>query len=135
MNYKNTRPDIIATGKASSHPLQAGRFYSCSVLSVDASGRIYIRISDLGVERFGPVLPVGTTKRNRLKKNDLVTLTFTDEFFNKVIVFGPENIKQDVFTGTEKFNSLVDQMQSQINTLRAQVQLGNINLQSFKQTD
>lgn len=135
MSKKRMQPDVIATDKASSHPLQPGRFYSCSVLSVDKSGRIMVSINDLGIKSFGPILPIGTTKRNKLSKKDSITLTFTDEFFNKAVVLGAENIKKDIFTGAEKFNALVDQMQAQINALRAQVQLGNINLQTYKQTD
>lgn len=134
MTSRNKRPDIISSNKASSHPLQPGRFYSCTIKSVDSFGKVIIFINDLNVS-FGPVLPIGTTTRNKLSVGDLAMCTFTDEFFNNVIVFGTEKLKKDMFAGKDKFNLLVDQLQSEINSLRSAVELGNISLQSFKQTD
>jgi hypothetical protein len=134
MSLKNKRPDIISTDKASSHPLQPGRFYSCTVESVDSVGRVTVLIHEINVS-FGPVLPIGTTTRNKLSFGDSAVCTFTDEFFKEIIVFGTEKLKKDTFAGKEKFNLLIDQLQNQINSLRSALQLGNINLQSFKQTD
>jgi len=134
MPPKNIRPDVVSTEKASSHPIQPGKFYSCTVESVDAVGRVIVSIGDLDVT-MGPVLPIGTTTRNKLSRHDSAICTFTDEFFKEIVVFGTGNLKKDMFAGKEKFNSLVDQLQSQINALRAEVELGSISLQTYKQAD
>lgn len=134
MSAKNIRPDIVSAEKASSHPIRPGRFYSCTVQSVDSVGKVIVLINDINVP-VGPVLPIGTTTRNKLSVGDSAVCTFTDEFFKEIIVFGTEKLKKDMFAGKEKFNSLVDQLQSQINALRAEVELGNISLQTYKQVD
>lgn len=80
-----------------------------------------VSIPALGIG-VGPVLPVGTTPLNKLAAGDTVHCTFTDEFFNNVIVFGSSKIKEDVFASKELFEALidrVDQLESQLDALQS----------------
>jgi hypothetical protein len=99
-------PNIVNREKGSSHPLKPGQFYKGSVEYVDASGQVTVNIRALG-STFGPTLPLGSTTLNKLVKNDVVTCTFTDEFFTDVIVLGSSNIKADVFASKTVVESLV----------------------------
>jgi len=109
-------PNIINRDKGSSHPLRPGQFYKGSVEYVDASGQVTVNIRALGAT-FGPTLPLGSTTLNKLVKNDVVTCTFTDEFFTDIVVFGSSNIKADVFaskTVVESLNATITSLQNQI---------------------
>jgi hypothetical protein len=109
-------PNIVNRDKGSSHPLRPGQFYKGSVEYVDASGQVTVNIRALGAT-FGPTLPLGSTTLNKLVKNDVVTCTFTDEFFTDIVVFGSSNIKADVFaskTVVESLNATITSLQNQI---------------------
>lgn len=115
------RPDIVNREKASSHPMRPGRFYSATVTSVTAQGAVNVNIQELGIN-VGPVIPLGTTALNKCAKGDSVQCTFSDEFASKVVVFGPNNIKADVFASKELFEALidrVDQLEAQLDALQA----------------
>lgn len=117
------KPNIINREKASSHPLQPGRFYTGSVTSVDSSGRVDVSVSALGTS-FSKVLPVGVTSLNKLSVNDSVMCTFTDEFFKELIVIGHTKIKNDVFaskTVVESMLATITSLQNQIVTLGQRV--------------
>jgi hypothetical protein len=116
-------PNIVNREKGSSHPLKPGQFYKGSVEYVDASGRVTVNVKALGAT-FGPVTPVGVTTLNKLVKNDVVTCTFTDEFFTELLVFGSSKIKADVFASRTVVESLVatiQSLQNQIITLNQRV--------------
>lgn len=116
-------PDIVNREKGSSHPLKPGQFYKGSVEYVDASGQVTVNVKALGAT-FGPVMPIGTTTLNKLVKNDVVTCTFTDEFFTDVVVFGSSKIKADVFASKTLVQSLVNtitSLQNQIISLNNRV--------------
>jgi hypothetical protein len=118
-----TQPDIVNREKSSSHPLQPGRFYTGSITSVDSSGHVVVKISDLGTS-FSKVLPLGVTSLNKLSVNDSVVCTFTDEFFKEVIVLGHKKIKNDVFASKTVVESLVatiTSLQNQIVVLNQRV--------------
>lgn len=122
MSSSNFRPDVISTDKASSHPLQPGRFYSAVVSSVDVSGRVVVNIPDLNVS-FGPVLPLGTTVASKLSVGDSAICTFTDEYFNNLVVFGSAKLKQDVYPTKTEFTtlqSLVSSIESRVSALESQ---------------
>ena len=110
-------PDIVNREKGSSHPLKPGQFYKGSVESVDASGQVTVNVKALGAT-FGPTLPLGSTTLNKLQKNDVVTCTFTDEFFTDIVVFGSAKIKTDVFASKE----IVDGLLSTIASLEARIE-------------
>lgn len=112
----NNKPDIINRQKASSHRLRPGEFYQGVVQSVDSSGRISLKVKDLG-SSFDKVLPVGTTALNRMKKGDTVWCTFTDEFATELLVFGPSKLKADVFAD----KLVVDQLLVRVAALEAQI--------------
>jgi hypothetical protein len=64
------------------------------------------------------------TTLNKLNKDDVVTCTFTDEFFTELIVFGSSNIKADVFASKVVVDGLVatiTSLQSQITALDGRV--------------
>jgi hypothetical protein len=116
-------PDIVNREKGSSHPLRPGKFYSGTVTYVDASGRVTVNVKALGAT-FGPVTPVGVTTLNKMIKGDIVTCTFTDEFFTDLIVFGSSKIKADVFaskTVVENLLSTITSLQNQIIVLNQRV--------------
>lgn len=115
------RPDIVSRDKASSHPMRPGRFYTATVTSVTPSGAVNAYVGDLNIT-IGPVIPLGTTALNKCAKGDSVQCTFSDEFASKVIIFGPNNIKGDVFASKELFEALidrVDQLEAQVDALEA----------------
>jgi hypothetical protein len=116
-------PNIVNREKGSSHPLKPGQYYKGSVEYVDASGRVTVHVKALGAT-FGPVAPVGVTTLNKLQKNDVVTCTFTDEFFTELVVFGSSKIKADVFaskTVVENLLSTITSLQNQIVVLNQRV--------------
>ena len=100
------KPNIINSQKASSHPLSPGRFYRASVTSVDAAGRVNVQIPALGVT-YTDAIPLGTTQLNKLAVGDTVSCTFTDEYFNDLIVFGSAGVKDDIFASKILFDELV----------------------------
>ncbi|MFM9052286.1 MAG: hypothetical protein ACKOKF_08210 [Bacteroidota bacterium] len=107
MSNENKRPNIINTKKASSHPLKPGRFYKAKVTAVDSSGRVNISVNGLGNGTFEKIVPIGTTELNKMQVGDTVMCTFTDEYFNDVVVFGASRIKSDVFASKVLFEQLV----------------------------
>ena len=109
-------PDIVNRQKASSHPLKPGSFYTGIVTAVDASGRVTVKVQNLGAS-YGPVMPLGTTTLNKLKVNDTVSCTFTDEYFTDLIVFGSNKVKTDVFAS----KTLVDSLVNTITSLQNQI--------------
>jgi len=110
-------PNIVNRDKGSSHPLKPGQFYKGSVESVDDSGQVTVNIKGLGAT-FGPTMPLGCTTLNKLVKNDVVTCTFTDEFFTDIVVLGSSKIKNDVFASKE----IVDGLLSTIASLEARIE-------------
>jgi hypothetical protein len=116
-------PNIVNREKGSSHPLKPGQFYKGSVEYVDASGRVTVNVKALGAT-FGPTMPLGSTTLNKLVKNDVVTCTFTDEFFTDIVVLGSSKIKADVFaskTVVENLLSTITSLQNQIISLNQRV--------------
>ena len=116
-------PNIVNRDKGSSHPLKPGQFYKGSVEYVDASGQVTVNIKGLGAT-FGPTMPLGSTTLNKLVKNDVVTCTFTDEFFTDIVVLGSSKIKADVFaskTVVENLLSTITSLQNQIISLNQRV--------------
>ena len=116
-------PDIVNREKGSSHPLKPGKFYNGTVTFVDASGRVTVNVKSLGAT-FGPVAPVGVTTLNKMVKGDIVMCTFSDEFFNELIVFGSSKIKADVFaskTVVESLLATITSLQNQIISLGQRV--------------
>ena len=105
------RPDIVNSQKASTHRLAPGRFYQASVTSVDSSGRVFVKVGELGAS-YGPVTPLGTTTLNRLSTGDSVHCTFTDEFFTEIMVFGSSKNKADVFASKTLVQTLVNTITS-----------------------
>lgn len=117
-----TRPEIDKS-KAAPYPLRPGSFYDAQVTSVNESGAVNVFVRELNAH-FGPIHPVGTTKLNKLKNKDNVVCTFSDESFQKMIVFGNSGIKQDVFADKEVVKSLVatiTSLQNQIISLSNRV--------------
>ena len=117
------KPNPVNRDKGSSHPLKPGQFYKGTVESVDASGRVVVNVKGLNAP-FGPVTPVGLTTLNKLKKHDVVTCTFNDEFFTELIVFGSSKITADVFASKTVVESLVatiTSLQNQIVVLNQRV--------------
>lgn len=116
-------PDIVNREKGSSHPLKSGKFYNGTVTFVDASGRVTVNVKALGAT-FGPVVPIGVTTLNKMVKGDIVTCTFSDEFFKELIVFGSSKIKADVYaskTVVENLLATVTSLQNQITALSLRV--------------
>lgn len=116
-------PNIVNREKGSSHPLKPGQFYKGTVEYVDASGQVTVNIKSLGAT-FEKVTPVGVTTLNKLVKNDVVTCTFTDEFFTELVVFGSSKIKADVFASKTLVQSLVNtitSLQNQVISLNNRV--------------
>jgi hypothetical protein len=116
-------PDIVNREKGSSHPLKPGQFYKGTVTYVDSSGRVTVNVKALGAT-FGPVAPVGVTTLNKMTKGDVVTCTFSDEFFTELVVFGSSKIKADVFaskTVVENLLSTITSLQNQIISLNQRV--------------
>lgn len=101
----NLRPDIIATDKASKHPLKHGRFYTARVKQVSDVGLITIYIDELQ-SQFGPLVQLNLTNSNVASVGDYVKCAFSDEFFREVIVFGFSQKKSDVFASIASLESL-----------------------------
>jgi hypothetical protein len=108
--------DPVNRQKSSSHPLKPGQFYQGVVTAVDASGRVTVSVKTLGAS-YGPIMPIGATAL-KLGVNDTVLCTFTDEFFNDLIVFGSSRIKLDVFASKSLFEALV----TRVNSLEARIE-------------
>jgi len=123
----------INRGKASNHPSSGVGVFTGTVLSF-VGGRANIVVEGLSAP-FLNVEYIGNSNAVKLKKNDRVLCTFVNQKTEEMVILGPINKKTDVFTTVVKFNTLIDQLQTQINTLR-QAQdppLAAISLQSFKQ--
>jgi len=123
----------INRAKASSHPLVAGGVY-IGVIKAFVDNRATVRVQQLGCV-FKDVEFLNSSTRNIFAKNDRVLCTFIDQETNELFIIGPFNKKLDTFTGKDKFNALIDAMQTEINALRAAAGLGNSNLNSLKQVD
>ena len=117
MYSQNNRPKIVDRSKAASYPLKPGVLYKCRVTYVAPNGQIKVFINNLGSE-FGPILPIGTTKLNKNKVDDIVLGVFTDEFFKELIVLGALSFKDDVFADKK----IVDQMKQTILSLTARIE-------------
>jgi hypothetical protein len=115
------RPDIVDNQKASSHPLKAGRIFTANVTAVNGSGQISVSIPAIG-STYGPITPIGTTTLNKYSVGDVVKCSFTDEFFNEIMVYGSAKIKADVYASKVLF----EQLQATVSALQTQV----ANLQS-----
>jgi len=133
---QSRRTNQVNRVKASSHPLQLGGVYIGTVRYHDSqnNGLPTIFVQQLGCT-YNNVKYLNNSKRLKLKANDQVLCTFVNLELNDIYILGSFNAKLDVFAGTEKFNSLIDELQTQINALRATLTLANINLSSYKQTD
>jgi hypothetical protein len=117
------RPDIVNSQKASTHRLAPGRFYKASVTSVDSSGKVFVKVNELGTS-YGPITPIGTTTLNKLSAGDSVQCTFTDEFFTELMVIGSAKNKQDVYASKTLVQTLVTtitSLQNQIIALNQRV--------------
>lgn len=112
----SNKPDIISRDKASSHPLRTGAYYRGVVTSVNNSGQVSVFIKAIKAG-FDKITPVGTTAINKLRKNDVVWCTFTDEFAKDIIVFGPSKITPDVFAD----KLVVDDLLVRVAALEAQI--------------
>jgi len=123
----------INRGKASSHPLKSGGVY-IGFVKAFVDSRATVEVPQLGCV-FKNVEFINNTTRTVLAKNDRVLCTFIDLETSELFIIGAFNKKQDTFTGKEKFNLLIDVLQSEINTLRAAVSLSNTDLNLYKQTD
>ena len=103
--------------------MRPGKFYTGIVTAVDSSGRVTVKVQNLGAS-YGPVMPLGTTTLNKLVVNDTVSCTFTDEFFTDLIVLGPNKVKNDVFaakTVVESLLATITSLQNQIISLNNRV--------------
>lgn len=114
---RDNRPVRIDETKAASYPLKPGTFYRCRVTFVAPNGQIKVFVSGLGSE-FGPILPIGTTKLNKNKVDDIVLGVFTDEFFKELVILGVVSFKDDVFADKK----IVDQMKQTILSLTARIE-------------
>ena len=132
----NINENQINRIKASSHPLVPGAVYIGVVRWHDSQPTSLptIFVPQLGCT-YTKVNYLNNSTRTVYAPNDRVLCTFIDLETQEIFVLGGFNKKQDVFAGKVKFNSLIDELQTQINALRAAVALSNINLTSFKQTD
>jgi cell division protein ZapA (FtsZ GTPase activity inhibitor) len=130
------RTNQVNRGKASSHPTQPGAVYIGTVKSHNSQnkGLPTIFVQQLGCT-YNNVKYLNNSKRLKLKPNDQVLCTFVNLELNDIYILGAFNAKTDIFAGTEKFNNLITELQTQINTLRSALNLANINLTSYKQTD
>lgn len=100
------RPDIINRNNSSSHPLKPGRFYSGIVKSVSSRGAVNIHIAELGCT-YENVIPLNTTSTSHMSVGDVAKCTFTDEFFNDLVVFGSAQIKDSNYPTISQYNSLL----------------------------
>lgn len=116
MKSNHSMPDIISSGKASSHTTTPGQIYLATVTSVNSKGLVHIFIPELQVP-FGPVLPLGSTPLNKCAVGENVMCAFTNEFFNNVVVFGSSRIKADVFAD----KLVVQAMQTTIASLNQRI--------------
>lgn len=123
----------INRGKASNHPSNGVGVFTGTVLSF-VNGRANIVVEGLK-SPFLNVDYVGNTNTVKLKKNDKVLCTFVNQKTEEIVILGAINKKIDVFPSVVAFNALIDELETQINTLR-QAQsppLATISLESFKQ--
>jgi len=128
------KPNLnINKNKASSHPLRPGGVY-IGVIKAFVDSRATVQVPQLGCV-FKDVDFVNSSTRNVLAKNDRVLCTFIDQETSELFIIGSFNKKLDTFTGKDKFNSLIDAMQAEINALRALAGLANSDLNSLKQND
>lgn len=130
------RTNQVNRNKASSHPTQPGAVYIGTVRYHDSqnNGLPTIFVQQLGCT-YNNVKYLNNSKRLKLSANDQVLCTFVNLELNDIYILGSFNTKTDVFAGTEKFNNLIDQLQTEINALRSALSLANISLNSYKQTD
>lgn len=123
----------VNRGKASSHPLQPGAVY-IGVIKAFIDSRATVQVPQLGCV-FKDVEFLNNTTRGILAKNDRVLCTFINLETSELFIIGSFNKKQDTFTGKDKFNSLIDSLQAELNILRAANSLSNLNLNTLKQND
>lgn len=130
------RTNQVNRNKGSSHPTQPGGVYIGTVRYHDSqnNGLPTVFVQQLGCT-YNNVKYLNNSKRLNLKANDQVLCTFVNLELNDIYILGSFNTKTDVFAGTEKFNNLIDKLQTEINALRSALTLANINLNSYKQTD
>jgi len=134
----NIGENQINVTKGSSHPLVPGGVYIGVIRWHDSNPTSLptVFVPQLGCT-YTKVNYLNNSTRTIYQPNDRVLCTFIDLETQEIFVLGGFNKKLDVFAGKTKFNLLIDEMQTQINTLRASLAtpLSNISLTSFKQTD
>jgi len=123
----------INRNKASSHPLKPGGVY-IGIVKAFVNSRATVQVPQLGCV-FKDVDFINSSTRSVLAKNDRVLCTFIDQETSELFIIGSFNKKQDTFAGKDKFNSLIDAMQTEINALRAIAGLSNSDLNPLKQND
>lgn len=126
-------PYEINRSKASSHPSSGIGVFTGTVLSI-VNGKPNIKVEGLGAS-FNDVEYLGNTKTVQFKIGDKVLCTFVNQKTEELVILGPVNKKIDVFSTVVKFNTLIDEVESQLNAIRTSMDppLGSISLQSFKQ--
>ena len=121
----NLRPDIIATEKASKHPLKSGRFYTGKVSHVSETGLVTVYINELQ-SSFGPIVPLNLTDSSKPSIGDYVKCAFSDEFFRELIIFGFAQKKEDILGSVQSsVNSLTSRVSDLENTSSDQTILSN----------
>lgn len=127
------KPRQINRQKASSHPLTGGGVYRGVVRSF-VNSRPTIYVEQLGCT-YTDIDFLGNTTFNKLAVNDQVLCTFIEGQTRELFVLGHFNKKTDLFVTVEKFNALIDALETQLNAIRAAFTppLSPIDLESLKQ--
>ena len=119
--------------KASSHPSNYQNGILVGTVWSNVNGRVIVDVEN-GC-RYKDVRYLGATNTVKLRKNDRVLCSFVNQKTEELYIIGTFTKTVDVFATVLKFNTLIDQLQTQINSIRAALPtpLSNINLTSFKQ--
>lgn len=121
----------INRSKSSNHPSNGIGIFTGTVLSF-VNGRANILVEAMNATYLN-VQYAGKTNALKLKKNDKVLCAFLNQKTEEIVILGATNSKVDVFATVVKFNALIDQLQTHINSLKSELEQSAISLQSFKQ--
>lgn len=111
--------------KAASYALKPNGVYVGEVVSIN-NGLPSVKVRGLGCT-IKDVGSVGRTNLSSLSVGDSVLCTFINQETQQLYILGTTNIKTDVFASKEKFNALIDQIESLLS-------LASNALDAFKQT-
>jgi len=133
MPYRYEQSTQINRQKGSSHPSKYESGILVGTVKSFINGKVVVEVEN-GCT-YNDVSYVGATNTVKLRKGERVLCSFANQKTEELYILGTFTKKVDVFATVLKLNALIDQLTTELNTVRANLvpPLPAINLSSFKQ--